>query len=188
MRGFKSNHFLEKLSTRVETFLEDYNSVSKKPMKLVLFEFAVDHVLRVCRVLKLSRGHGLLIGLGGNGRQSLTRLSSFIMDYDLYQVEVNKSFTLDMWKQEMIKLMTITGVENKNVVFLVNESHFSTSFIMEDIDSLINTGDIPNLWSSEEFLTILDRVTNNAKKENRQSLLEKGSNLHFYDFFIESVN
>jgi dynein heavy chain len=42
--------------------------ISKKPLDIVLFEYAQLHLLRIHRVLKMSRGNSLLIGLGGSGR------------------------------------------------------------------------------------------------------------------------
>ena len=63
--------------------LQSYNMASRKRMDLVLFNFAVMHLLRISRVLKMNRGNALLIGLGGSGRQSLTHLASFIMDQAL---------------------------------------------------------------------------------------------------------
>ena len=50
------------LKTRMQYFLDDYNSVTKTPMDLVLFQFAMEHVSRVARVLKQDAGHCLLVG------------------------------------------------------------------------------------------------------------------------------
>jgi dynein heavy chain len=75
------------LTERMNGYLEDFNSVSKKPMNLVLFDFAIMHVLRICRVLRMARGNAFLVGVGGSGRQSLSKLATFICDYDMVETE-----------------------------------------------------------------------------------------------------
>jgi dynein heavy chain, axonemal len=47
-------------------------------MNLVLFMSAIQHLLKVVRIITTSFGHALLVGVGGSGRKSLATLSSFI--------------------------------------------------------------------------------------------------------------
>lgn len=74
----------------VEEYLDDYNTASSAPMRLVMFLDAVEHVSRVSRVIRLPRGHALLLGVGGSGRQSLTRLAAHMQDFEVYQIEISK--------------------------------------------------------------------------------------------------
>lgn len=59
-----------------EEYLDDYNQINTAQMKLVLFLDALRHVCRISRVIRQPLGNALLLGVGGSGRQSLTRLSA----------------------------------------------------------------------------------------------------------------
>ena len=77
---------IEDIISKMEGHLLDHNAMSKRPMNLAMFLYAVEHVSRAARVLRQEGGHMLCVGVGGSGRQSLSRLAAFICGMETFQV------------------------------------------------------------------------------------------------------
>lgn len=140
-----------RLAAVVEDYLAEYNAGSKRPMALVLFAFALEHVCRICRVLRRPGGHALLVGLGGSGRQSLTRLAAFIEGCPVYQVELTASYSRADWADDLKAAMRAAGEKGAPTVFLLSDTQVQEEFEMvEDIANLLSTGEVPNLFDASD--------------------------------------
>ena len=53
------------------------------------------HTCRIARILMSPGGHGLLLGVGGSGKQSLTRLAAHICDCEMAQYAISNRFNLN---------------------------------------------------------------------------------------------
>jgi dynein heavy chain len=164
--------------------LTEYNQVRKSKLNLVLFRFAIEHISRICRILKLPGGNALLVGVGGSGRQSLTLLSAFIMSCEVFQIEISKQYSKVEWREDMKRLLLMAGKENVKTVFLFPDSKIKEESFLEDVNGILNTGDIPNLFNSEEKSGIVEKLLSQALEEG---INIGGTPMAVYNYFVERV-
>ncbi|XP_062849650.1 dynein axonemal heavy chain 2 [Trichomycterus rosablanca] len=171
------------LKSFMESQLEDYNlTPGVVPMSLVLFRDAIEHVTRVVRVISQLRGNMLLVGIGGSGRQSLSRLAAYICDYMLFQVEVTKQYRKQEFREDIKKLYRLTGVENKPTVFLFNDTQIVDESFLEDINNILSSGEVPNLYKPDEFEEIQSALSDSARNDN---VLETPDSM--FNYLVERV-
>ena len=96
------------LKSTLEAKLEEYNEVIAK-MDLVLFDEAMEHISRIARIVIQPVGSALLVGVGGSGKQSLSKLSAFLLNYDVVRIMVTTSYKLADLKVDIQGMFTKAG-------------------------------------------------------------------------------
>jgi dynein heavy chain, axonemal len=172
----------ERLVAVCKEYLADFNATSKKPMDLVLFSFALEHVARICRVITLPGGNALLVGLGGSGRQSLTRLAAFMEEFEVFQIEVSKTYGRADWHEDLRKVIRLAGEANKAVVFLFSDTQIKDEGFVEDISNVLNTYEVPNLFAPGDLAQIFENIRGGAKAAGMD-----GSRDALYAYFLQTV-
>ena len=150
-RPYEAIEDLTLLNKRMNEFLGIYNSKNKTAqINVVFFDYFIAHILRVCRVLRQPRGHLVLIGHGGSGKQTVAQLSSFIITgaSEYFQTfAAPRDFKLNEFKKIIKDIIKRSNMHK--IVLLLNDNNVGKNFILENINNLLNNGEIPNLLEND---------------------------------------
>ena len=121
-----------------------------KDMNLVFFEDALEHLTRVHRIIRLDQGNALLVGVGGSGKQSLSRLAAFTAGCEVFEITLTRGYDETMFRDDLKSLYTMIGVNNQKVMFLFTDSHVADEGFLELINNMLTSGMVPALYADDE--------------------------------------
>jgi dynein heavy chain len=123
----------------------EYNETNPV-MDLVLFEDAMKHVCRISRIISNPSGHALLVGVGGSGKQSLSRLAGHICGYAPITIVISGNYSMSNFKEDLQKMYKRAGVKGEGLMFLFTDSQIVDERMLVYINDLLSSGEIPDLF------------------------------------------
>ena len=169
------------LRKTLDTTLEEYNETNAV-MNLVLFDDAIKHCCRISRIINNPGGHALLVGVGGSGKQSLSRLSSFICGFSVYQITINQTYSMTDFREDLQKMFTRAGVKDEGISFLFTDSQVKDERFLVYLNDLLSSGNIPDLFDVEGVDSIVGGMTSAVKAAGL-----KPDNNVCWEYFLQRV-
>ena len=174
---------MPKVKQVMEDYLDDFNLNSSKEMRLVFFRDAIEHVVRIVRMITTERGNALLVGVGGTGKQSLTRLAAHICGYNCIQIELTRGYGYDSFHEDLRKIFKTAGGLGEDTVFLFTDTQIVVEEFLEDINNILNSGEVPNLFEKDE----LEQVMGMTRPHVKEAGLNEGDRDTVWQFFVNRV-
>nr|XP_026486610.1 dynein beta chain, ciliary [Vanessa tameamea] len=171
----------EQLNKLLIEALSSYNDLIAA-MNLVLFEDAMMHICRISRILESPRGSALLVGVGGSGKQSLSRLAAFISSLEVFQIQLKKGYGVSDLKHELSGLYIKTGLKNVGIMFLMTDAQVANEQFLVLINDLLASGEVGDLFSDDDIENVIGGVRNEVKGAGLQDTREI-----CWKFFIDRV-
>ncbi|KAK9702182.1 Dynein heavy chain region D6 P-loop domain [Popillia japonica] len=179
----KYNQIFEytRLTKLLTDALEGYNDLVAA-MNLVLFEDAMNHICRINRIMEAPRGNALLVGVGGSGKQSLSRLAAFISSIDVFQIQLKKGYSMGDMKADLAQIYIRAGLKNVSTVFLMTDAQVPEERFLVLVNDMLASGEISDLLSDEDTENIINAVRGEVKGAGMEDTRE-----NCWKFYIERV-
>lgn len=172
----------EFLIEKLHSFMDSYNeNVRGAAMDMVFFHDCMVNLIVISRIIRSSRGNALLVGVGGSGKQSLTKLSSYIAGYKNFQIQLTRAYNVNNLMEDMKYLYRVAGAEGSGITFIFTDNDIKEETFLESLNNVLSSGEIANLFAKDELDEIQSELIPVMKKLQPKTA---PTNDNLYEFFI----
>lgn len=172
---------MEDLRVVLEKKMEEYNE-NVGSMDLVLFGIACEHITRIARIIDQPCGNALLVGVGGSGKQSLGKLTAYILGQEVFRIVVTSNYSMNDLKMDIQTAYIKAGVAGIPLFFILTDSQIPKDNFLIYINDILSAGYIPDLFAKDELDEKMNKIRSEAK-----SLGVEDTPSALFQFFVDKV-
>jgi dynein heavy chain 2 len=156
-----------------------YYEREERDLNMLLFREVLEHIAHIDRVISSNAGHLLLAGKSGVGRRNAVTIATYMLGYQFFTPAVTRDYGPKQFSADVKGALETAGVKGEHVVLFVEDFQITKETILEMINSLLSSGEVPGMYTHEELEPLMNTM--------RTIMSEVGSAKTPYEFFVSRV-
>ena len=151
----------EDIELKVQNLLKKFNGGQGQSQKLdlVLFAYAIEHLLKILRALCFDGGSCMLIGLKACGKQSLATLAMYILEQRVLRIPHVQTYSRAELLEDLKGHCRHAALNDRHFTLFLDDSSILEECFLDLVNQLIFTGEITDMFSKDEISTMVTEAS-----------------------------
>ncbi|EJD73854.1 cytoplasmic dynein 2 heavy chain 1, variant [Loa loa] len=147
--------------------------------KMPIFNEFVKLCSQIDRVITTPGGSLLLAGRAGMGRREAASLVANMHQMPVFSPKLTSSYGIKQFRNDLKTVIQDAAVNGKHVVYIVEDYQLLQDAFLQSINSLLSSGNLPGIFSVQEFDSFLVNLREQASQDAFQG--------DMYSYFVMKV-
>ena len=166
------------LSAKLKSYYEEEDQ-----KEIILFDDAIDHILKIDRIFRQSQGHMLLIGITGYGKKTLSKFVAWMNGASFFEPSFSSRYTLSDFDEDLKRILIRCGSQEEKMCLYLDSSKVCDLAFLERINTLLANAELPGLFEGDEYKSLMKACQDRCQKRG----FKVSTASEVYDWFTGQI-